>query len=125
LASAFPGAQGQVRDAGDLGAASREAPTRGAPLALSHERTDADEPTPEMLRKSQVRVQPEARPQMADNWTHDRPFRAPETRTKRRRHVVEQPRLELPLPEPRAHTQEAEAQPVGPQRGIAEIDFYV
>jgi hypothetical protein len=63
---------------------------------------------------------------MADNWTHDRPCRAPESRSKRRRHVEQQPRLELPLPNSRAHTQEAEAQPAAPEeRGIAEIDFYV
>lgn len=63
---------------------------------------------------------------MADNWTHDRPCRAPERSSKRRRQYVEQPMLELPLPEPRAP--HAEAQPAvapEPERGIAEIDFYV
>ncbi|MBC8074169.1 MAG: hypothetical protein IAG13_37965 [Deltaproteobacteria bacterium] len=62
---------------------------------------------------------------MADSWIHDRPFRAPESRSKRRRHVEQQPRLELPLPGSRAQTQETEAQPVNPERGVAEIDFYV
>ncbi len=63
---------------------------------------------------------------MADNFIHDRPGRAQQSRNKRRRHIEEQPMLELPLPDARAHTQEAEAQPAEPdERGVAEIDFYV
>lgn len=61
---------------------------------------------------------------MADHFIHDRPGRAQQGRNKRRRHVEQQPMLELPLPDARAHTQEAEAQPAE-ERGVAEIDFYV
>lgn len=60
---------------------------------------------------------------MAENWTHDRPSRA--STRKSRRHVVEQPRLELPVPMP-VEPREAEAKPTEePERGFAFIDFYV
>jgi hypothetical protein len=115
-----------VREAGELGAETLEAPGRGASLAAFVEQTHVVEPSSAALRSSyQVRVQPEARPHMADNWTHDRPCRAPESRSKRRRHIEEQPMLELPLPDARQLPQEAEAQPAAPERGVAEIDFYV
>jgi hypothetical protein len=61
---------------------------------------------------------------MAAQWTHDRPFRAPQSKATRRRVEPEQPRLELPVPQ--AYPEEAEAQPAAePERGVSVIDFYV
>jgi hypothetical protein len=63
---------------------------------------------------------------MADQWTHDRPFRAPTRSKPARRQQEQQPRLELPLPMPSARPEETEAQPATePQRGASIIDLYV
>jgi hypothetical protein len=65
-----------------------------------------------------------ARPNMADRWIHDRPFRAP-TRKKPARAVQEQPRLELPVPMPVAKPEAETEAATEPQRGVSLIDFYV
>jgi hypothetical protein len=61
---------------------------------------------------------------MAENWTHDRPLPAPPKGRKRR---VEPQRayLELPMPMPMAPVDEATKPAQAPERGFAEIDFYV
>lgn len=67
-----------------------------------------------------------ARLQMAENWTHDRPLPAP-SKGRKRRVEPQRARLELPMPMPMPLVPVDEAaQPAQkPERGFAEIDFYV
>ena len=64
---------------------------------------------------------------MAVNWTHDRPLPAAPPKGRKRRVEPQRARLELPMPMPMPHAPVDEAaQPAQtPERGFAEIDFYV
>jgi hypothetical protein len=61
---------------------------------------------------------------MAENWTHDRPLPAP-PKGRKRRVEPQRARLELPMPMPVAPVDEAAQPAQKPERGFAEIDFYV